>query len=122
MKTILIIEDMGRQSYILKFDLSKLGYNILIAETGEKGLTLAISSKPDLIILDIMLPGMDGYTVCMNIRSHPEISQIPVIMTSALSDRKAIEKGLNSGATYYLVKPFKFEKLNQVIVRYTGEA
>lgn len=104
--TILIVDDMAANIAILS-DLLKSDYRIKVAISGEKALEIAnASEKPDLILLDIMMPGMDGYEVCKELKSSPVTSNIPVIFVTALNDVKDEEYGLNLGAVDYIFKPF----------------
>ena len=84
-RTILIIEDEQKINDILAFSLGKDGYKTLSAFDGVKGLEMALKENPDLILLDVMLPGMDGFEVCRKVR---EKSQVPIIMLTALSDEE----------------------------------
>lgn len=106
---ILVIEDEPQIANFIKRGLRREGYNVLVAPDGESGLDMAFGELPDLIILDIMLPGIDGLSVCRQIREGE--LQTPVLMLTAkdaVPDRVA---GLEAGADDYLVKPFAFEEL-----------
>lgn len=106
---ILVVEDEPQIANFIKRGLRHEGYNVIVAPDGETGLDMAFGELPDLIILDIMLPGIDGLTVCRQIREGE--LQTPVLMLTAkdaVPDRVA---GLEAGADDYLVKPFAFEEL-----------
>ncbi|MCB0194232.1 MAG: response regulator transcription factor [Anaerolineae bacterium] len=106
---ILVVEDEPQIANFIKRGLRREGYNVLVASDGETGLDMAFGDLPDLIILDIMLPGIDGLAVCRQIREGE--LQTPVLMLTAkdaVPDRVA---GLEAGADDYLVKPFAFEEL-----------
>ncbi|MCB0209347.1 MAG: response regulator transcription factor [Anaerolineae bacterium] len=106
---ILVVEDEPQIANFIKRGLRREGYNVLVAPDGETGLDMAFGDLPDLIILDIMLPGIDGLSVCRQIREGE--LQTPVLMLTAkdaVPDRVA---GLEAGADDYLVKPFAFEEL-----------
>lgn len=107
-KTVLIIEDEQPIVDILKFNLSKEGYNTLEALDGVRGLELALTSEPDLVLLDVMLPGMDGFEVCRKIR---ERSAVPVIMLTAREEEVDKVLGLELGADDYMTKPFSVREL-----------
>lgn len=104
MKKILIIEDDKFLRELISQKISKEGYEIAEAVDGEKGIESVKSEKPDLILLDLILPGIDGFEVLDRIKSDPEAAQIPVIILSNLGQRDDIEKGLKMGATDFLIK------------------
>jgi two-component system response regulator MprA len=106
---VLLVEDEPQIAGFISRGLRREGYNVLVAADGETGLEMAFGELPELIILDIMLPGIDGLTVCRQIR-EAEL-QTPILMLTAkdaIPDRVA---GLEAGADDYLVKPFAFEEL-----------
>ncbi len=106
-KTILIIDDEEPIRELLKLTLQSAGFDsILEASNGEDGLALATRYMPDLILLDLMLPGMDGLSVCRRLKSSPDTRMIPVIMLTAKSDESDIVVGLEMGANDYITKPF----------------
>ncbi len=100
---ILVVDDEKSISKIIAYNLKKEGYEVLCADDGEMGLQLALSEKPDLILLDIMMPKMDGYEVCRKIR---EQSNVPIIMLTARADEVDKVNGLEIGADDYVTKPF----------------
>lgn len=108
MSSILIIEDEKPISDIIKFNLQKEGFDILTAYDGKEGLEIALSSNPDLIILDIMLPSMNGFDVCKKIR---ETSNVPIIMATAKEEEVDKILGLEFGADDYITKPFSVREL-----------
>ncbi len=108
-RTILIIEDEQHIVDILKFNLQKEGYETLEAYDGATGLELALTHKPNLILLDVMLPQMDGYEVCRKIRE--EHLQIPIIMLTAREEELDKVLGLELGADDYMTKPFSMREL-----------
>lgn len=103
---ILVIEDEEDIQELLKFNLAKDGYQVLLAGTGEAGLQQAMALLPDLILLDLMLPNIDGLEVCKRLRAHPKASAIPIIMLTAKGEESDVVTGLEIGADDYLVKPF----------------
>lgn len=105
---ILIIEDEKHIVDILKYNLEKEGLLTITASDGEKGLELALNNKPDLVLLDLMLPKMDGFTVCRKIR---EISAVPIIMLTAKEEEVDKVLGLELGADDYMTKPFSQREL-----------
>ena len=109
MAKILIIEDDPDMAYGLRDNLRFEGYDPLIALDGEEGLDLALGARPDLILLDIMLPGMDGFEVCRRLRDHG--SAVPIIMLTAKDQESDKVQGLDIGADDYITKPFGLEEL-----------
>ncbi|MDI3477296.1 MAG: two-component system, OmpR family, response regulator ArlR [Thermoanaerobacterium sp.] len=107
-ENILIIEDEKKIARFLQMELEHEGYNVVIEYSGDKGLRRALDGNYDLIILDLMLPGMDGFSVLKEIRKK---SSIPVIILSAKDEIKDKVMGLDIGADDYLTKPFSIEEL-----------
>ncbi len=107
-KLILVIEDEAPIVEILKFNLTKSGYRVLTAFDGEEGYRLALSEKPDLILLDVMLPKMDGFEVCKKVR---EKQSTPIIMLTARDEEVDKVLGLELGADDYCTKPFSVREL-----------
>ena len=105
-KTILIVDDKPENISVLAAILKET-YRIKIAANGKRALELAASdSKPDLILLDIVMPEMDGYEVCKHLKENPDAANIPVIFTTALEGHKDEEKGLQLGAEDFINKPY----------------
>ncbi len=102
---VLIVDDERRNAELLKVMLTPEGYVLLTATSGEGALALLADQQPDLILLDVMMPGMDGYEVAAKIKQNPATNNIPVIMLTALDDRNARMLGLNAGAEDFLTKP-----------------
>lgn len=104
---ILLIEDDLSIRDMTEMNLNMNGFSrVVCASSGEEGLLLAAQYKPDLILLDIMLPGTDGITVCRSLKNNPDLSSIPVIMLTAKGEENDIVAGLESGADDYLTKPY----------------
>jgi len=108
-ETILIVEDEPAMLRGLKDNFQFEGYRVLTAADGEKGLELACDAKPDLILLDIMLPKVNGYEICRLLRS--EGLDMPIIMLTAKGQESDIILGLNLGADDYITKPFSIKEL-----------
>ncbi len=106
--TILIVEDEQNINDILVYTFTKEGYKTLSALDGPKGLEMALSENPDLILLDVMLPGMDGFEVCRKIRDK---SDVPIIMLTAREDEVDKVLGLELGADDYVTKPYSVREL-----------
>jgi two-component system alkaline phosphatase synthesis response regulator PhoP len=103
---ILIVEDDCDIQELLSFNLKREGYSVLLADSGEDGLKSARAKLPDLILLDLMLPGADGLEVCRALQTDDKTRHIPVIMLTAKGEDIDIVTGLEVGATDYVVKPF----------------
>ena len=108
---ILIVDDIGANLKLLGVILLTEGYRIRQVTSGELALQVAANEKPDLILLDIMMPGMDGYEVCRKLKMNPELKDIPVIFISALSETNDIVKALLVGGVDYINKPFHTEEV-----------
>ena len=104
--TILIVDDEPGGRYTLESILEEQGYQIEMAESGMDAIEKAHQLLPDVILLDVMMPGMDGFEVCQRIRKDPILAEIPIIMLTALDDRKSFLHGLESGADDYITKPY----------------
>ncbi len=111
MPRILVIDDDHTIAELVSINLEMAGYDVNYAEDGVKGQALAVQIQPDLIILDLMLPKVDGYTVCQRLRRDERTADIPVIILSALSCTQDKVDGFNAGADDYLSKPFEIEEM-----------
>lgn len=103
---ILVVDDEEDIAELVRYNLSREGYRTLSAETGEKALRLARTEKPDLVVLDLMLPGMDGLEVTRAMKGDAELRRIPIVMLTAKGGEPDIVAGLELGADDYIVKPF----------------
>ena len=108
-KRILVVDDEPNIVDILRFNLQREGYEVLAAYDGTEGLALAQSQAPDLILLDVMLPGMDGFKVCEELRKTDRLT--PIIMLTAREEERDRVLGLELGADDYVVKPFSVREL-----------
>jgi DNA-binding response OmpR family regulator len=120
-KKILIIDDHGSLRYVLSFDLKKAGYEAIGAENAEEGLRLAGSENPNLIIMDMMMPGIDGIQATRILKKDAKTQSIPVIMLTARSGKQDVMDAIKAGASLYIVKPYKFEELKGKVVQLIGE-
>jgi two-component system alkaline phosphatase synthesis response regulator PhoP len=105
-KNILLIDDEEDILELVKYNLAKEGYQVLCSATGEDALTKAKRKLPDLIILDLMLPGIDGLEVCKLLKNDPNTEYIPIIMLTAKGEESDVVSGLEVGADDYITKPF----------------
>ena len=105
---VLVVDDERRYRELLEMDLTRRGYRVLQAADGLRALELVEQGSPDLVVLDVMLPDMDGYEVCRRIR---ELSSVPVIMLTARAEEADKVRGLRTGADDYVTKPFSADEL-----------
>ncbi len=105
-ESILIIEDEPDIRELMEYNLVREGYRVLQADDGEEGMALCKEKAPDLVILDLMLPGVDGIEICRRFKSDPVTQSIPVIMVTAKSEEADVVLGLSMGADDYVTKPF----------------
>lgn len=110
-KSVLVIDDEKDIRELLQYNLSKEGYDVSTAKTGEEGFEAARSKKPDLVILDLMLPGVDGLEVCRMLRANASTKHLPVLMLTAKGSETDQIVGLELGADEYIVKPFSVKVL-----------
>lgn len=104
--SILVVDDEEDIRELVELNLDREGYRVLTCETGEQALAVAKSKTPDLIVLDLMLPGIDGLEVCKRLKADLALQQIPVVMLTAKGEESDIVAGLELGADDYIVKPF----------------
>jgi len=110
-KEILIVDDEPNVVVPIQFLMEQQGYRVMIAERGEDALDLIYQYKPDLVLLDIMLPGIDGYQVCEIVRLNPNFRKVKIIFLTAKGREEEIAKGLALGADVYITKPFSNTEL-----------
>ena len=110
-KEILIVDDEPNVVIPIQFLMEQQGYKVMIAERGENALDLIYHYKPDLVLLDIMLPGIDGYEVCEIVRLNPNYRNVKIIFLTAKGREVEIAKGLALGADAYITKPYSIAEL-----------
>lgn len=110
---VLIVDDEPMARTLLRLMLVRVGFNVSEAEDGYDALEQVQQNLPDIILLDVMMPGMDGFSVCEELRQRKETATLPIIMLSAKTDLDSINKGLRIGATKYLTKPISPEDLTR---------
>lgn len=108
---ILIIDDEFPMRYLIEHQLRREGYSVSLAKDGPSGIQAAHNHRPDLIVLDVMMPGMDGFEVCSEIRNDPDTTGIPIIFLTALETKEYKSKAYEVGADDYLTKPFQTDEL-----------
>jgi two-component system, cell cycle response regulator DivK len=105
MTKVLVIEDNEKNRYLISFILKGAGYTVIEAVTGEEGVETALRERPDLILMDIQLPGIDGYETTRRIRASPEGTKVPVIALTSYAMTGDRERALAAGCTGYVEKP-----------------
>ena len=110
-KKILIVDDEPNIVMSLEYAFKKKDFEVFIARDGTEALEIAEKERPDLVLLDIMMPEMDGYETLKQVRGNKELMHTEVVFLSAKSKEKDIEKGLKMGADSYLTKPFSIKKI-----------
>lgn len=122
MRKIALIEDDADLYALLKYNIEKEGFALVGAQTGKGAIELCRRERPDLILLDIMLPDSDGLDICKGIRSHPELAHIPVIFLTARASETDRIVGLELGANDYIVKPFFVRELiARIKIQFRGQ-
>ncbi|MCL4551122.1 MAG: response regulator [Bacteroidetes bacterium] len=129
MKKILVIDDYPDNVFLLQNRLEREGFEVIKAYDGTMGIQKAVEEKPDLILLDVMMPDISGFDVCKTLTTREDTKLIPIILVTALSEAENLKKGLQSGAFDYVKKPFnrneliarinsalRFSEMNQLLV------
>lgn len=117
-KRVLVIEDNEQNLYLVTFILEKHGYEVSAARDGGEGIDLAATLKPDLILLDIQLPVMDGYAVARGLRTNTALDQVPIIAVTSYAMAGDREKALEAGCNGYIEKPINPEIFMQQVEHY----
>jgi len=112
---ILVVDDEPDVLLIVKTGMQAEGYDVVTASNGLDALAMVKEEKPDVVILDVMMPLMDGFEVLAKLKEDDATAAVPVIMLTGLSERSKIQKALISGIHFYVVKPFEFEELIQKV-------
>ncbi|MDJ0742829.1 MAG: response regulator [Xenococcaceae cyanobacterium MO_167.B27] len=117
MPLILIVDDDRTMRSLLNLAMEEEGYRVVEAENGEQCLSEYTHFQPDLILLDAVMPDIDGFTCCQKIRRLPEGDRLPILMITVLDDRESVEQAFNAGATDYITKPIHWSVLSQRVRR-----
>jgi len=120
-KKILVVDDSQPILELASTMLKLLGYEPLKASTGVEALKVLSKETPDMALLDVMLPDMDGFKICQHIRNHTALAEIPVFMVSAKKTSEDMERGHKAGANEYVTKPFKSAEMAKLIKTYIGD-
>lgn len=118
-KTILIVDDEADLVKVTMFRLKSLGYNVITGVNGQEALDLVKEKRPDLVLLDLRLPAIDGFEVCKTIKADAALKDIPIVMFTA-STNEINEQAKSAGADGFLVKPFEQEQLMAVLDKFLG--
>ena len=116
-KKVLIVDDEHNIVTALEYLLQKSGYEVRVAETGDDALAQLDAFRPDLVLLDVMMPKVSGYEVCQRVRSRPEWQGVKIVMLSAKGREVEVSKGMSLGADLYVTKPFSNTELVATIGR-----
>ena len=120
-KKILLVDDSSTVLLMEKMILSKSPYELVTASDGQAGFDKAVAEKPDLILLDVVMPRMDGFEVCRRLRERDEMRGVPVIMVTTRGELGSVETGYQSGCTDYITKPINGLELLSKVKSYLGE-
>jgi CheY-like chemotaxis protein len=115
MKKVLIVEDHADMRELLEWQVGLMGFTAISARHGKEGVEKAIAEKPELILMDIMLPGMDGWEATRTIRANPETKNIPILAATALFRASDLKSCMDAGCNSYIVKPFTFQELQEKV-------
>ena len=121
MRTVMIVDDEPDIRRLVSFTLTKHGYEVLEAADGLAAIELAEAERPDLILMDVMMPVMNGYDASKRLKEKDSTRGIPIVMLSAKSQLTEVAEGLESGAMEYIRKPFTPKDLLAEVTRYVGE-
>jgi CheY-like chemotaxis protein len=119
---VLIVDDERKNRQLIEVVLGEEHYEISTANSGEEALAAILTSPPDILLLDVMMPGMDGYQVATRVKGDPATARIPIIMLSALTDANSMNHGRSAGAEAFLAKPVNGAELRQQVQKLLGEA
>ena len=116
-RKILIAEDEPNIVLSLEFLLKESGYEVAVARDGAEALTLAAAWRPDLVVLDVMLPSVNGFEVCQRLRDNQELKGVKILMLTARGRESEAEKGMAAGAHAYMTKPFATKELIRAVAK-----
>jgi DNA-binding response OmpR family regulator len=120
LRKVLVADDEHNIRHILDFSLHAEGFTVLSAHNGEDAFKLAIGDRPDLVILDVMMPGRGGVETCRALKNDPRTRNIPIILLTARAAREDREAGMAAGADRYITKPFSPQKVVETVLELLG--
>jgi CheY-like chemotaxis protein len=115
-KRVLVVDDEKFVRELIKIKLGRCGLTVIEATNGLEGVEMARNLKPDIILMDVMMPKMNGFEACEKLKSMPDTAGIPIVMLTARGEQMNQEKGLSLGATGYMSKPFSPQKLAELVI------
>jgi two-component system, OmpR family, alkaline phosphatase synthesis response regulator PhoP len=113
--SILVVDDDPKIVRVVEINLTQAGYQVRTAADGEEALAAATQERPDLVLLDVMMPRLDGFDTLKRLKADPALTDIPVVMLTARAQDEDVFEGYGTGAQWYLTKPFEPEELRQVV-------
>lgn len=120
MITILVVEDTPSEQKLISLYLSEAGYNVITANSGQEALEKTISQKPDVIITDVVMPGMSGFELCRTLKKNPDTQKVPVIACTSKNQELDRLWGMKQGVDVYVTKPFQREELIRAVKSVAG--
>jgi twitching motility two-component system response regulator PilH len=121
MQTILVVDDTPSEMELLSHYLREGGYSVISAVTAKEALEKAVELKPDIIVTDVVMPGMSGFELCRSLRKHPDTKKVPIIICTSKGQDFDRLWGMRQGANMYITKPFSREQLIQAVQSVGGE-
>ena len=115
MRKVLVVEDHPDMLEVLTWQMEMMGYSVITAKQGKEAVVKALEEKPLLILMDILMPGMDGREATRRIRSNPEAKEIPILAATAITDKSQLRECIEAGCNDVIVKPFTAEDLQEKI-------
>jgi CheY-like chemotaxis protein len=122
MKKALIVEDHPDMLKVLGIQMELMGFSVITANNGKEGVRKAVEEVPNLILMDIMMPVMDGRVATRMIRSNPETQNIPILVSTALANNSVLESCFEAGCNAYITKPFTFKELQKKVQGFVPSA
>ncbi len=122
MKKALVVEDHPDMLKVLTSEMEMMGFSVIGAKDGKEGVEKAIKEKPNLILMDIMMPFMDGRDATRLIRSNPETQDIPILVATARANNSVLESCIEAGSNDYILKPFTFKELQKKVQDFVPSA
>jgi CheY-like chemotaxis protein len=117
-KLFLVVEDFEDSRFMMRRLLEMAGYRVVEASDGEQAVQVALRERPELILMDLSLPKLDGLAATKRIRTHPEFDDIPIVAVSAHDSPQTRSEALNAGCNEYVTKPIDFDRLNTLLTRF----